>query len=226
MDIRQLKNFVRIVELGSISRAARDIYVAQPALSQQIASLENELKTPLLVRNARGVQPTEAGVKLYRTAQSVLAELERVRDEVAQSGRDPSGPVSIGFPTSTAAALAVPLLRAAVARFARIRLLITEGPSGVLRELLLQGRLDMAVLVNEPVSSNLLARTLLVGDLFVVSALGEGAVRSKKIASVRLAQVAGESFVLPTRAVGLRQRVESAFLALGLPVYWYWQRQA
>ena len=215
MDIRQLRNFIRIVELGSLSRAARDVFVAQPALSQQIAGLEAELKTRLLIRTPRGVEPTEAGKKLYRAALSIAHQVERLRHEVAESGSDPAGAVSLGFPTSTAAALAVPLLREARARFPRVRLQITEGPSGLLRELVLQSRLDMAVLVSESISDNLVVRPLLVGDLFAVSAPGKAAA-SRRIASVRLAEIADEPFVLPTRSVGLRQRIDAACLAQGL----------
>src|SRR5690606_5758821 len=65
MELRQLRYFVRIVELGSLTRAAKDLYIAQPALSAQISKLENELDIKLLTRSVRGVMPTEAGESLY-----------------------------------------------------------------------------------------------------------------------------------------------------------------
>jgi DNA-binding transcriptional LysR family regulator len=82
MELRQLRYFVRIVDLGSLSKAAADLFVAQPALSKQIAALEAELKATLLVRSPRGVTPTEAGQAFYRQAQSVLRQLGRIPDEV------------------------------------------------------------------------------------------------------------------------------------------------
>ena len=75
MEIRQLKYFVRIVELGSVSRAAADLFIAQPALSHQISNLEEELKVKLLSRSVRGVSATEAGEVFYRHARAMLRQM-------------------------------------------------------------------------------------------------------------------------------------------------------
>ena len=69
MELRQLRAFVRVVELGSISRAALDLNLVQSALSQQMTKLESELSTRLLQRSPQGVTPTEAGVAFFREAQ-------------------------------------------------------------------------------------------------------------------------------------------------------------
>ncbi|WP_313759778.1 LysR family transcriptional regulator, partial [Diaphorobacter nitroreducens] len=69
MELRQLRYFVRVVELGSMSRAALDLNLVQSALSQQITRLEGELATRLLHRTPRGVAPTEAGAAFFREAQ-------------------------------------------------------------------------------------------------------------------------------------------------------------
>lgn len=215
MDIRQLANFVRIVESGSLSRASREIYIAQPALSQQVAALESELKVPLLVRNSKGTKPTEAGKRLYRAALSILREVENTRRDVLSSASDPSGTASIGIPPSTAAALAVPLLKEVMSKYPRIRLQITESHSGLLRELLVQGRLDMALLINERSSKDITAIPLLSGDLFLASPIRKGN-RQAKISNVKLTDIAGRPLVLPGRSIGLRQRIEAAFTNLGL----------
>lgn len=68
MELRQLRYFVRVVEQGSMSRAALDLDVVQSALSQQITRLESELSTRLLQRTPRGVTPTEAGLAFFREA--------------------------------------------------------------------------------------------------------------------------------------------------------------
>ena len=77
MELRQLRYFVRIVELGSMSRAALDLDMVQSALSQQITRLEGELCTRLLHRTPRGVAPTEAGVAFFREAQLTLRHAEQ-----------------------------------------------------------------------------------------------------------------------------------------------------
>jgi LysR family nitrogen assimilation transcriptional regulator len=72
MQYRHLYYFVKIVEAGSFSQAARTIHVAQPALSQQISELEASLGVALLQRSARGIRPTVAGERLYEGAASLL----------------------------------------------------------------------------------------------------------------------------------------------------------
>ena len=98
MDLRQLKYFVEIVDSGSLSKAAARVYVAQPALSQQIAALEGELKSRLLVRSSRGVTLTEAGKVLYRHARAILRELADVRQEIMHPSAGESGLVALGLP--------------------------------------------------------------------------------------------------------------------------------
>jgi LysR family transcriptional regulator, nitrogen assimilation regulatory protein len=85
VQYRQLRYFVKIVKAGSFSRAASLIYIAQPALSEQIADLEAELGTPLLLRSARGVRTTAAGEILYREASAVLKHLDRLPEVVCGS---------------------------------------------------------------------------------------------------------------------------------------------
>ncbi|HEY9274897.1 LysR family transcriptional regulator, partial [Achromobacter sp.] len=76
MELRQLRYFVRVAELGSIGRAARELEVVASALSQQISRLESELATRLLVRTPRGVVPTPAGTAFLRQAQLTLRHAE------------------------------------------------------------------------------------------------------------------------------------------------------
>src|SRR5437763_540771 len=106
MEIRQLKYFVRIVDLGSFSKAAAELFIAQPALSKQIKMLEAELGATLLSRTVRGVQATESGSLFYRHAQAVLRQLERVAGEIADVNGNPTGVVTLGIPQSPASVLA------------------------------------------------------------------------------------------------------------------------
>lgn len=215
MNIRQLRNFVRVVELGSVSRAARDVHIAQPALSQQIATLERVLEVPLLIRDPRGIRPTEAGERVYEAAQSIIAELERVTHEVRSSGQEPAGLVSIGFPPSMAATLGVPLLRELRDRFPKVALQITESVTGGLKELLLQRRLDVAILVNESASRDVAAHTLMSGSLFLVAPSGFKA-GARRARGIRLADYAGKPFVLPRKVVPYRQRLDDALADTGM----------
>jgi DNA-binding transcriptional LysR family regulator len=97
MQLRHLCYFVKIVDAGSISRAATTIHVAQPALSQQIAELEEQLGLALLQRSARGVRPTKAGEVLYREAVSILKQVEQLPGILRSSQGDIEGAISVGM---------------------------------------------------------------------------------------------------------------------------------
>ncbi|MBL8584977.1 MAG: LysR family transcriptional regulator, partial [Rhizobiaceae bacterium] len=110
MELRQLRYLIAIIDYGSFSKASGQLNVAQPALSQQIANLEIELAKPLLVRSARGVSPTDAGLRLYRQAQVILAHVEQAKTDVLTTdfAEQFVGQVSVGLPTSTSTMVALP----------------------------------------------------------------------------------------------------------------------
>ena len=100
MDTRQLAAFCAVVERRSFSQAAERLGVTQPAVSLQIRALEKRLGTQLLDRSGRRVEPTEAGMRLYRGAQRLLALEEQVVAEVAKGiGDDLEGAFEIGAST-------------------------------------------------------------------------------------------------------------------------------
>ncbi len=211
MDLRQLRYFVRIVDLGSLSKAAADLYVAQPALSRQVASLEAELKTPLLVRSVRGVTPTDAGAALYRQAQGMLRQLARIPDEVRSAGALPAGAVSVGLPYSVSNVLAAALVSQVRAKLPAVRLVITESVSGVLEEQLAGGRLDHGMLYEtERRPGGIDERLLLVEDLFLVTAGKE-----KGRGDISLADAVRHPFILPGRSNATRRILEKAVAKAG-----------
>lgn len=210
MEIRQLRYLVRIVDLGSLSKAAADLYVAQPALSKQVASLEAELKAALLVRSPRGVTPTEAGLAFYRQAQLLLRQLARVPDEVRSADASPSGVVALGMPYSASNILAPALVAAVRERLPGIRLAIAEEGSGYLEGLLAGGRLDLSLLYErDRLSPQIEERPLLVEELFLV-------MKSGGKGDIALADTAKQQFILPGPANSTRQVVERAFAKAGL----------
>src|ERR1700759_3369940 len=100
MDTRQLAAFCTVVERRSFSQAAERLGVTQPAVSLQIQALEKRLGTKLLDRSGRRVEPTEAGMRLYRGAQRLLALEEQVGAEVVdESGEELDGRFAIGAST-------------------------------------------------------------------------------------------------------------------------------
>src|ERR1700750_3034933 len=110
MQYRHLYYFVKIVEAGSFSQAARTIHVAQPALSQQIAELEASLGISLLQKSARGVRPTAAGQRFYEEASSILRRYEDLSGLVRSGMGEVAGLVSLGMPASLSTTLVGPFI--------------------------------------------------------------------------------------------------------------------
>ena len=84
MDLKQIEYFVRVAELGSFTRAAQVLGVAQPALSRQVRLLEVELRQNLLTRNGRGATPTEAGQVLLEHGRGILHQVERAKEDMGR----------------------------------------------------------------------------------------------------------------------------------------------
>ena len=109
MDTRQLAAFCAVVEKRSFSQAAEKLGVTQPAVSLQVRGLEERLGQRLLDRSGRSVEPTEAGLRLFRSAQRMLALEQQLYEDVADEGAELQGTLEIGASTGPGAHL-VPLL--------------------------------------------------------------------------------------------------------------------
>ena len=213
METRKLANFVKIVDIGNITKAAAALHIAQPALSQQVASLEAEFKQQLLVRGKQGVTPTAAGLTLYRHAMAILPLVDRTREAVAASGATPRGRVSIAIaPHSMAATLAPAIVRAVRERYPEIVLHITEIFGGVLSEAVISGALDIALIYEPGPIRGVSFTTLTEEDLFVV---GRAASLPASGGEVPFIEVVGLPLLLPERNHTIRQMVEAECAALG-----------
>ena len=110
MNLKQLEYFVQVAELGSFSKAAGVLDIAQPALSRQVRSLETELSQQLFLRNGRGVALTDAGKRLFDHSVAVLQLVEHAREDLGASRDEPVGRVVIGLPPSIGRQLTLPLI--------------------------------------------------------------------------------------------------------------------
>ena len=212
MEIRQLKYFVKIVELGSLTRAAEVLFIAQPALSQQMASLERDLGVKLLGRSVRGVTMTEAGEAFYKQANIILKQVDMARHVVLAAHEQPSGSVSVGLPSSIANVLAVPLVRNVRTQFPNVLLEFHESPSFYLDELVMNGRIDIGLLFGSNRSKGLKFRKLLTENLYLVGTAGS----FKDDKPVALAHLADYPLLVPSRPNSIRLQLDQAFAQVGL----------
>ena len=215
MDLKQLEYFVRVAEMGSFTRAAVALSVAQPALSRQVRLLEVELRQNLLVRNGRGATPTEAGQVLLEHGRGILHQVERAREELGRVRTGLSGRVALGMPPSVARVLTVPLMRAFRQALPEARLSISEGLTTAMQEGLLNGRLDIAMLYNANASNGLELTPLVREELLLVQARPPGLQEDPPPAPIGLKDVAALPLVIPSRPNAIRMHVESEFARIG-----------
>lgn len=211
MELRQLRYFVRVVEAGSIGRAAMSIGMVTSALSQQISRLEGELSTRLLQRSASGVVPTDAGLAFFRQAQLAL----RHADDAVQAAQQArlAGHVSVGLPSTTAAVLGAPFLKAMNERYPDIRLHLVEALSGHLTDMLNGRLLDLAILFHAESARRWSVMPLLDEPLFLFARPDMPGVPFGD--TTRLEAIADLPLVLPSGRHGLRALVNNAFQQLG-----------
>ncbi|WP_048441350.1 LysR substrate-binding domain-containing protein [Caenimonas sp. SL110] len=213
MDLRQLEYFVRVAELGSFTRAAIALDIAQPALSRQVRLLEVELRQSLLTRNGRGATPTEAGKLLLEHGRGILHQVERAREELGRVRGALAGRVAIGLPPSVAKLMAVPLVREFSKRMPEASISISEALSTASLEALMTGRLDIALLYNATAAPGIELTPLLEEPLFLVQRSTLGA--AQKARPVALRDVAQIPLIIPSRPNAIRMQVEGEMAALG-----------
>ena len=214
MELRQLRYFVRVVELGSMSRAAMDLDMVQSALSQQISRLESELSTRLLQRSSKGTVPTEAGLAFFHEAQLTLRHAEQAI-HAAQQARL-SGAVSIGLSPTIASVLGLPFMQALRLRYPEVRLHMVSALSGHLTSLLNARQLDLAILFDAQSARRWSVQPLLEEKLYLIQSRRRPV--CKHTATTTMAQMGGVPLILPSGSHGLRNAIVTAFAHAGLPL--------
>ncbi|ETI58777.1 nitrogen assimilation transcriptional regulator NAC [Marinomonas profundimaris] len=213
MNLTRLKYFVKIVDIGSLTQAAEVLFIAQPALSQQLATLEGELKQQLLIRTKRGVTPTEAGKILYAHAQVILRQCEQAMGDVLASSKALTGNVSVGLAPGTAAStLSWPLLKRVREKHPGIILYLNENFGTTLSELIMSGRMDMGVLYGDKVIHGLSFVPLVKEPLYLVSSPN----RDLPHSDVPLKEVAQWNLLMPRKYNVVRKLVDQACLSIGV----------
>ena len=215
MNLKQLEAFVRVAELGSFTRAAGAMKVAQPALSRHVRLLEVSLRQSLLVRNGRGAVPTEAGKVLLAHGRGILHQVDRAVEDLGRVRGSLAGRVAVGLPSSLARVLTVALTRAFRQQLPQATISITEGLSVSLSEALVAGRLDIAVLYNAPATAETDIIPLMEEDLVLVQRRPPGLAQDPPEGPIELRAISLLPLVIPSQPNAIRMHVESELINLG-----------
>jgi LysR family transcriptional regulator, nitrogen assimilation regulatory protein len=211
LNLRQLKYFVKVVETGNMTRAAEQIFVAQPALGMQIRQLEEDLGVALLERHSRGVSPTRAGALLDERARAILALVEDTRREVSACDRDQSETVRLGLTPALMLVIGPELAVAARDRLPKVFLSLAEEMSHRLVDALTRGELDLVLAYDVPDQSAFVRTALLQDDLVLVMPPGR-----HSPGPVPFAEALEESLAMPEARDTVRELVIRTARDLGL----------
>jgi DNA-binding transcriptional LysR family regulator len=215
MELRHLRYFVAVATELNFSKAAGKLHVAQPALSTQIADLEREIGTPLLIRNTRAVQLTAAGKVFLADARSILAATESAKDKAMRTSRGEVGELSIGFFAAPTMLFLPDLIRRYRAMYPNVTIRMYElAPD---RQLNAFAREEIDVGFTRPLPPghpDLAVQVLFQESFLVVTADTHPLATCQRI---ELSELAQERFVLLDRsvAVGLYDHIISACRTAG-----------
>ena len=193
MDFKQLRYFHEIARLGSFTRAAETLYVAQPAVSIAIRKLEQELELTLFHRHDRKISLTDEGARLLPHAQRILQAVSDAQLEMQELKGLTQGKVRVGIPGMLGSYYFPPLLMAFRHHYPHLSLQVVEGGTWQLQQMLEAGELDLAVIVRDFIPPEVEARTFLREEMRVIVARDH---RFAQQRSVSLPQFFSEELVM------------------------------
>lgn len=217
INLRQLQYFARVVETGNITRAAEQLYVAQPALGLQIRQLEQELGVGLLSRHSRGVSPTRAGQLLFERACEILRLVDETERQVAAAGRQEREGIVLGLTNGFANIVGRDLVLQARRDLPGVNLSLVEERSVVLVDALEKHEIDIALAYEVHERPGLLRVPLIEEETLFVSAAPRAAVgRKKQWQTMEFSELAAHPLVMPGPRDGVRQQVLATAKRLAL----------
>ncbi|WP_118183452.1 LysR family transcriptional regulator [Paraburkholderia phosphatilytica] len=207
MDLKQIQYFIALFEDGSVTRAAKRLNIVQPALSMQIAKLEEELNQQLFERSAHGMSPTATGRLMYRLFLPIVRDIAHARQQLLQRDEVVTGHVSIGVIASVTESVLADSLSRFHARYPHVEVTVADGYSATFIDWVSGGQLD-AALINKPRTRlSLDSQPLLDEEMVLVTSATHG---PELPPTIELAKLPDLELVLPTKRHGLRGVIETA----------------
>lgn len=209
LDLDLLRCFRRIVELGSVTKAASDLGISQPALTRQIKRLEHEAGSELLVRNSRGVQLTEAGQFVMARAAPLIEQVDLIVEDLSAWRGALSGHVALCMPASLHHAVTYPLVADIRRTMPGVHLRVIDGFDGMLHDQLRDGLVDLGLLMHDPqrLIEGVEQKLLMRDSLLLVGPAGTFPAGR----TIRIRDIADRPLVLPGARNALRRHIDALF---------------
>lgn len=223
MKLVQIRYFVAIVETGSFVAAARELDVAQPALSRQMSLLEQELESKLLRRDRRGATPTASGKRFYVHGRSILDQLDTAIDEARHGADNLGGEVRVAISVGSASLIGPKLVQRMGELFPDIIVSIVDGFGYQAGDAIESGQVSFGLVAHAESLSGARVQPVLEESLFFVSKRIGKKCDTRDIA---LKAVINCDLVMPDRMVHLRRMVEEAAIRSGLTLKVRYEQQS
>ena len=223
MNLKQLEYFVQVAELGSFSKAAVVLDIAQPALSRQVRSLETELHQQLFLRNGRGVTLTDAGKRLFDHSVAVMQLMAHAREDLGASRNEPIGRVIIGLPPSMGRQLTLPLIDRFKKELPAARVAIVEGLSTHIVEWVTTGRIDIGLVYNPEAQPGLEITPLLQEQLGLVGHAPKGKRKRAALPPLQMKELSNYPLIVPERVHAMRRLLDTQAALAGIKLDIAWE---
>ena len=216
MNLKQAEYLLVLKEEGSITAAARRLYISQPALSQTIRQLEDDLGVQIVDRSVTPYRFTEAGLACLSAAEEILDIDDHLHNRIKRIKDEQEGTLRLGISVQRSMQILPKVLPQFVARFPFVTIRLTEEGSTTLEEYLLDGRLDLALAVAEPSSP------LIRYDLIESETIGILTGRNSRLAKTHLSgpvsvpELKDETFVSLSRGHNARLIQDNLFRNYGI----------
>jgi len=219
IDVKALRYFSAVVQFGSYSEAATYLGLSQPAVSRQVLELERSLRTRLLRRDGRDLSLTETGAALYDKAQKILGDIDAIPETLDRASLEPRGRIAIGLSTALAEYLMPRVMQTFLRKYPQVEVRMLQSYSSDLVQMLVAGRLDIAVFYGVPRHTRLEINNMLDLELgLVVPAQSDKPEFGRLLdrPQVRLAELGKVPLIVPSPAQDLRRLIEDAFSGIKL----------
>jgi DNA-binding transcriptional LysR family regulator len=215
MDIHRLQSFCRVFELQSFSKAAHDLYLAQPTISSHIASLEKELGISLFDRLGRAVLPTQGGAILYRHARQLIGLLQSTISEIHMLQGRVAGDLKIGGSTIPGHYLLPDALHAFKERYPEVKLELRISDSQAIEDGVLNGELDLGVIGSPGLTPDVQSLPVMQDELVLI---GPERIVGPKGKGLKVQDLRAVPWVLREKGSGTRRAMEVGLQSIGLTV--------
>lgn len=213
IDSRRLFYFFHVARLGSFSAAETFLDVAQSAMSRQIQQLEADIGVQLMDRTGRGVELTEFGDILYKQADVILEQMASTLTQIHAARRRPAGEICIGGSSVVMAHYMPEIIERFTRQFPDVRVTAVQAATGDVYERVIQGQLDVGVVLHVPNSNKLSSQKLMVEPLVLVGRKDHALANKPSVTPAALAEL---DLLLPASPHGMREMIDQYFDTHGI----------